>query len=340
MADLEQAVLADVMPEVRRRMTVATDGRAAKALALERQSVMEELKTSGILRTATIVNFNPVWLRTTSAMPYSIPPCNWESQPDDMKLSVEYEGQTFQGSFLTVTEPYLFPKIRGMRVDDGTGDDVGDYLVKYVLPLGIVLDFWQTYNKSADQPRPMGGILVFEGNRNLLEKVKKDKDRKIKFPVAKPLPNGDRAYISVEKDFDAALAEVFKPQRAFAGFAIRQARGYYADEGQRKDITDHGHRVWGQLALDHGWGIEVKEPWMFESITTEVLRCDSCGLPRKEKAHFCQGCNAPYDPYTSFMAGRAVPEQYLYSLKGKELADVQAEMKRRRALFADGAVKV
>lgn len=333
MADvLDPVPLTDVNPELRQRVTQASDGRAAKALRAERQSVLEELRATGVIRTATIVNFNPVWLKTTSSMPYKVPPFSYPGLPADMQITVEHGGRKFTGAYITVDQPFLYPKIRGTKRDDGTGDDVGDFMIKHVLPLGIVLDFWQHYNKSSEQPVAMGGILVFEGTRHVMEK----RPKTIKVPVAKLLPNGDRAYFTQENELDKVLESVFEEQRKYTGYMIRQARAFHADEAQRKNITDQGHRVWGQYALDKGWGMESKEEWMFDSTTTEIARCESCGLPRREtKAHFCQGCNAPYDAYGSFMAGRPVPEQYLYTLNGKQLEDVKKEMRRRKALFAD-----
>lgn len=321
-----------VNPAARQYLTRATDGRAAKALRLERESVLQELQATSAIRPVTIVNFNPVWLRTTSAIPYKVPPGNWKHQPEDMKVTVQHKGHTFVGSYMTITQPFLYPWPRGTRRDDGTGEDVLDCTIDHVLPLGIALDIWMTYNKSAELTMGMGGILIYEGDRRVMD----HQPATLKFPVAKNLANGKRAYYSVDTPYQQALDQVFEQQRRYASYAVHQARGLHADENQRKDVTEESHRVWGHYALEHGWGVEALEDWMLANPEVNVARCEYCGDPRKQtKAMFCQKCNAPYDAYVAFMAGKAVPEQYLYGLQGKQLADVQREMKRRKALFAD-----
>lgn len=335
MAEIE-AVSLNENPQVLQRATAMRDGRAMRQLREERDSQLEELRESGQLHPATIVNFNPVKIATEfGSRSYPVPKCDDPHRPSDMTIELEFGGRKYVGSYLTVRDPFLFPWIRGTKRDDGTGDDIGDHMIRYVLPIGIARSMFDDYNSSTQQLAPMGGILIYKGDRHLL---KRNPDT-IEVPEFKPLPNKQKTYLTKERSLQEVLSQIFTQQRRYFDIVVRQARGFHADENQRKDITDAVHVAWGEYGVKQGW-IPEPEDWMKQSTLIDHAKCQHCSAIRKDlSAWKCAQCGGPFDAFRSFMAGLPVDKQWLFSLPEDKIAEVKKEMKRRDALFGDDEPK-
>jgi len=320
----ESQGIAQVAPEARAAVREALLGPGMKRLQLQRQSAYLDLKNSGRLKPATVINFNPVSLLVDDGhVPWRIP-----SAMDTAKkgLAVEYGGKRYQAAVFTVREPAFVPWIRDVRPPSDEGENPSsEYDAKFILPLELMDQYRLSYNDPVGQIQ-MGGVLVFEGDVHAFTKSKT-----LHVPRFTTLPDRTRSYFSEEVDLQKELAAVLAMQKAYCQHMIQQGDEYNQDDAQRKNITPV-HRLWARFAIDMGWK-EVQPAWMNATLDSDEA-CQGCGKGKKRTdAWFCE-CGRPYNAYAAFMAGENVAESFLFALKGKELEDVLKELARREALKA------
>ena len=315
--------IAQVAPEARAAVKEALLGPGMKRLTMQRQSAYIDLKNSGRLKPATIINFNPISLKVEDGhVPWRIPGCN-----DKLKkgITIEHDGRTYQAAYFTVREPSFVPWIRDVQKPSDEGENPNaEYDAKFILPIELADQYRIQYTSPAFLP--MGGVIVLEGDIHSFTKAKT-----IRVPKSSRLPDGTRSYFSEEADLLKELSATLDMQKAFCTFMLQQGDEYNQDDLNRKNITAC-HRIWAQFALDMGWK-QVAPPWMNAQLDSEEA-CKGCGKGKsRSDAWFC-ACGRPYNPYAAFMAGENVPESYLFALKGKELEDVMKELNRREELRA------
>jgi hypothetical protein len=325
MIDPNSQGLAQVAPEARALVKEALMGPGMRRLKQQRESAYIDLKNSGRLKPATILNFNPVSLKVDDGhVPWRVP-----AAIDKLKKSItlEHGGRTYEASIFTVREPSFVPWIRDVRPPSDEGENPSsEYDPVFILPLELLDQYRIMYTEAAGQIL-MGGVIAFEGDLSTFKNVKET----IRVPQFTTLPDRKRSYFSKEVDFAEELKTTLDMQKAYCQRMIQQGDEYFQDEVQAKNITAP-HRIWAQFAMTMGWK-QVAPAWMNAQLESEES-CKGCGKGKKRTdAWFCD-CGRPYNPFAAFMAGENVPESYLFSLKGKELDKVLAELGRREELKA------
>lgn len=318
----ESAGYKEIAPEAKSAIKEALMGPGMKRLTLQRQSAYQDLKNSGRLKPATVINFNPVPLKVDDGhVPWMIPAANDTSAK---RIKIEHGGKKFVASYFTVREPSFVPWIRDVRPPSDEGENPSsEYDAKFILPLELVDQYRIMYTEPSGQSL-MGGVLVFEGDVHAFTKGKT-----IRVPKFSTLPDRTRSYFSEEVDALKALAATLDMQKAYCERSIQRGDEYFQDDEQAKNITMPMRR-WAQYALDMGWKQNAPE-WMNSKLESEES-CKGCGKGRKRNdAHFCE-CGRPYNPLAAFLDGENVPESYLFALKGKDLELAMEEMNRRESI--------
>lgn len=314
----------EIAPEAKAAVKEALMGPGMRRLTQQRQSAYLDLKNSGRLRPATVVNFNPVSLKVDDGhVPWRIPAATDASAK---RIEMQHGGKTYIASYFTVREPSFVPWIRDVRPPSDEGENPSsEFDAKFILPIEMMDQYRISYNDPAGQTL-MGGVLVFEGDINAFTKGKT-----IRVPKFSTLPDRTRSYFTVETDTLKATAATLEMQKEFCERNLQRGDEYKQDEQQAKNITTP-MRMWAQFALDMGWKQTAPE-WMNSKLESEVT-CRACGKGRKRTdAHFCD-CGRPYDPLAAFLDGENVPESYLFALKGKDLELAIEETSRREAVKA------
>lgn len=302
----------------------ATQGAAMQQLTVRRKSAYIDLKHSGQLKPATVINFNPIPLAVHDGhVRWRIP-----AATDDAKKGVKiaYGNLTYEAAYFTVREPAFVPWITDVKKPAPEDENArGVYDAKFILPIELLDQYKREYT---DPSRNMtGGVMVIEGDIHSLTKNKGT----ILIPKMVRKPDRSFSYFTEEADYKSELAACLDMQKSRCEFMIRQGDEYNQTEQERKNITPV-HRAWYGFALKMGW--KAKEcAWMSSTLEPEDT-CKGCGkgIP-PGAAWFCE-CGRPYNPFAAFMAGEPVPESYLFALTEKELGQVKVEMERRAKIRA------
>lgn len=314
------------------------NGKSQRLLALETLSLRQSLKATGIAKPASVLNFNPVALRLEGGLSEKVPSVVDPSVAPKMKHRLVYKAKEYSYTLLDIPEPKIYAWIKDVKQpeDGDPADGVGEYEPRACKQVEIAHAFFQAYNQGATDSSNMGGVLVFEGDKNLLRTTLKafseGKDPQINVPTFTSLPNRKREYYAEPKAFAPYLAEVLDKQRIYYDGQMQQAGIFNDDPEQKKNITQV-HRVWHQFGMDMGW-TDKQQPWLLTQNDPEET-CEGCGATKKRAlAYFCHACARPYDPFRCFMdnelgiesvfLNRCTPDQW------KEIRKKANDLKRLR----------
>lgn len=308
------------------------NGKQQKALALKRESLLAALRANGTAKEATVLNFNPVPLRLEGGISYKVPSVTDESVPPQARLKFKYKGKEFPCTYLTITEPFIYPIIRDVTLKQGEdpADGVGVYDVLPCRQIEIAHLFWHSNNNGDKGGSGMGGVVIFEGNRHSIKKALDGDDVQINVPTFIKLPNNQREYFTEPKSFMQVMGDQLDRARTYWLNEMQTASIYNNDEDQRKNITQV-MRIGHQWALDRGLMTKV-EPWLLSQ--SEPDETCLCGAGRKAHAkYFCHACQRPFDPFQAYMDKElGIDSVHMQRIKDEQWPIVRKEEKRRQAL--------
>jgi len=320
----ESQGLASVSEQARAAIRTVTMGAGMQRLTVQRQSAYMDLKNSGRLKAATVINFNPISLKVHDGhVPWRIPAGTDENKKG---VKVPYGKLMYEASYFTVREPAFVPWIEDVKKPAADDENAaGIYKPVFLLPIELLNQFRIEYT---DPSRNMtGGVLVIEGDIHSFTKSK----GMIRVPKTLRLPDGTISYSSEEKSLTEELAACLDMQKTRCEFMIQQGDEYNQNEQERKNITPV-HRAWYKFAMTMGW--KTKEAaWMSATMEPEET-CVGCGKGVPPTAAFFCECGRPFNPLAAFLAGENVPESYLFALQGTDLDKALGEMDRRAKIRA------
>ena len=311
------------------------DGKAMRALKIERESLVASLKATGQARPATILNFNPVALRLDGGIGFKVPSViDPVVKTEDMYIC-KYKGREYRATVLTVKEPIVFPWIKDVKKEEDV--EVGVYEPAACKQIEIVHNFLAAFTTGNPSSSGMGGVVVFQGDRQALDPGKGG-EIKLKVPTFLRLPNKRREYFTEDKDFAEVLAASLDMQRLYCNAQTQQAQTYWDQEDQRGNITPI-HRVWHQYEINMGWR-QNPAPWITLQHDHQET-CAGCGEAKKRvDAYFCHKCSRVYDPLEAYMA-REIPITHpaMERIADKDWPKVNAEEGRRLKIRAGGGTR-
>jgi len=326
--------------EVQSRFARSPSARKRQQLVLHKTQELKNLTTrhgdtwDGPCAPATVINLNPVKLTLYGQLQrLSIPPAG-----KGALVKLAFRGRTFTGSYVTITAPEVWLACMGV-----TPDPMGDtptMEAKYIPPLGLAHQFYSHYCEGAPDAQHMGGILAFEGDLHILNRPRPDgSKRSVRMPKATFSNDGtgEVMYSAEPLLLEEYLRRELAQQQAYAEAII--AEGHRYANSQSDDVRNqlsNIHILWHNFALDCGY-IQKPYPWasskLQDSPLIQAVFCPDCRAKQEDpEQYFCRNCNAPFDAYKAFMAGRQVSPDRLavYDEKSKEWADIVAEMTQRR----------
>lgn len=308
-------------------------GRQMAALGIKMESLKARLKANGTAQPATILNFNPVPLRLEGGLPYKVPSVIDPAVAEDRKLQFTYRGRPYRCSLLTIETPFLYtiPVDVFRKTGSEMADGVGVYDILACLQVESAHNFYAAYNGMTQEAANMGGVVIFEGTRNVLKEALKGNDVILKVPTFIKLPNNQREYFCEPKSFKEVLAPQLDKQRGYYETEMQTASMYNNDNEGRKNITQI-HRVWHQFGLDMGFTQKV-EPWLTSQSEPDET-CGGCGAGKKRgTAYFCHACARPYSPLEAYLAGElSIDSVHMNRIQDADWAIVRKEEARRKAL--------
>ncbi|MGA7885230.1 MAG: hypothetical protein WCA44_05760 [Acidobacteriaceae bacterium] len=316
-------------PELNGWLSRRIDGKAMRALKVEREALLMSLKATGLAQPATIINFNPVPLSLDGGIGFKVPSIVDEAVRDENRFHYKHDGRSYRASVLTIKEPRVFPQIKDVKVEEGV--ESGVYDMKACKQIEIAHCFLVAYTSGTPSSSGMGGVVVFEGDRRLLERTEK-KRIQVRVPQFVRLPNKTREYITEAADFDDLVAECLTVQKRYSNGQTQQAQNYW-DQGdeERKNITTV-HRTWHQFEMDMGYR-QTPAPWITLS-TENAKTCAGCGEPQKRvDAYFCHKCARPYEPFEAYKAGElGIEHPSLNRCDAKQWDEIRKIEAKRKAL--------
>ena len=316
-------------PELNGWLSRRIDGKGMRALKVERETLLMSLKATGLAQPATILNFNPVPLSLDGGIGFKIPSIVDESVKEENRFHCKHDNRTYRASVLTIKEPRVYPQIKDVKVEEGV--ESGVYDMKACKQIEIAHCFLVAYTAGTPSSSGMGGVVVFEGDRRLLDRTEKKKIS-VRVPNFVRLPNKTREYITEPADFDELVVEALTLQRRYCNGQTQQAQNFW-DQGdeERKNITVV-HRIWHQYEMEMGWR-QVAAPWVTMSNEATVT-CEGCGEPRKRvDAYFCFKCARPYDPFEAYKAGElGIEHPSLNRCDAKQWGEIRKLEAARKAL--------
>ena len=315
-------------PELNGWLSRRIDGKAMRALKVERDALLMSLKATGMAQPATILNFNPVPLRLDGGIDFKVPSIVDDAVQDEDRFMYKMDGRTYKASVLTIREPRVFTQIKDVKKEEDV--EVGVYDVKACKQIEIAHCFLAAYTSGTPSSSGMGGVVVFQGDRRVLERPN-TKRLEIKVPEFILLPNKTREYIAQPHDFDEIVAAALRLQKIYCNAQTQQAQSYWDQEDQRGNITTV-HRIWHQYEMDMGW-LQVAAPWVTLS-NEPTVTCEGCGEPRKRvDAYFCHKCARPYLPFEAYKAGElGIDHPSLNRCNDAEWKQIREIEKKRVAL--------
>jgi hypothetical protein len=315
---------------LREYMTNRIDGKAMRALKIERESLIASLKATGQAQPATILNFNPVALRLDGGINFKVPSIIDRVVREEDMFQCTYKGRKYRATVLTIKEPIVYPFIKDVKKEEDV--EVGIYEPRACKQIEIAHCFLTSYTVGTPQSSGMGGVVIFQGNRDALDrKDEKTGKQIVKVPSFIRLANKTREYFTEEKTLEEVITGALDMQRVYSNTQTQQAQTYWDQEDQRGNITPI-HRVWHQFEIDMGWRQEAA-PWV--TLQNEAKEtCLGCGeTKRNVAAFFCHKCNRVYDPMTAYMA-KEIPVTHpaMDRIKDADWTKVHKEEARRKAL--------
>jgi hypothetical protein len=328
--------------------------KAVKELTLRLQHETRKApdgRIIGPLQPCTIINFNPLRLVVQGQLRLTI---EKPGTTDHHQVNMPFMGRVYKGHYCYVAsamqgerkpdkEPTYYTTTTGHEQDSILPIDVPTSEARVFSPHSIACELFNQYNSPS--MKLMGGILMFDQGPHMLspDNLRKTEGR-IYVPEREKLGDSwQYSYSLRETTLEEELTRIFTTQREYMDIVLQQAHGFWSDQdpASRKMITDT-HRDWARYAKDMNYLNSLPE-WVTAKLDTatsmaDLLPCPQCGTQQPNlSTWFCRTCNAPYNAFKAFMAGKVVPQVYLELLEGEELELVQQKLAERKAKFADFA---
>jgi hypothetical protein len=358
----KESIVAELRAELKRLEGTAAGEAAMKYAgsksARKRQRILrakvEELKKSTFRRDdrwdgpcvpATVVNLNPLELKLYGELQrWTIPAAGDGKKPPEQSVKFVFKGRDFSASYMTLTEPHVWPVVTGVQNDNLAGFDATQIEARYIPPIGLAHQFFSHYVFGAHDAQSMGGVIIFEGDINTLDKARMQRSGgHIWVPKASTTLDGtgEVVYTLEKEKFSDVLEAALTMQREYAEQIIAQGHSYATSQADliRNQLTKY-HILWHNWAMDRGYKTEA-EPWASERLedspSIEAVFCPDCHQRQENpNQYFCKNCNAPFDACKAYLAGKTVSPDRLavYDADSKEFQLIVAETKRRRANIA------
>lgn len=305
-------------------------------------------RIEGPLRPCTAVNFNPLRVLIEGQMRITI---ERPGTTDHHQVNMPFMGRVFRGHYCYIAsaiqgerkpdkEPTFYTTTTGHETDQILPIDVPTSEARVFSPHSIGCELVHQYNSP--DTKLMGGLLLFDQGPHMLspDNLRKS-DGRIWVPERAQLGDSWRySYTLRETTLEDELTRIFTTQREYMDVVLQQAHGYWSeqDPSSRKMITDT-HRDWARYAKDMGYLLGELPEWVTAKLDTttamkDLVPCPQCGTQQPNASTwFCRSCNAPYDTFKAFMAGKVVPQAFLELLEGDELKQVQAKLAERANKF-------
>lgn len=327
--EIEQTSMSILSGEAQSKVKDVLLGAAMQRLTMDRRSAYLDLKQSGRLKKATVINFNPTRLGVDDGhVPWKVPGC---VDPHKKAITVEHGNKKYIGAYMTVEESSFVPWIRDVNKPADEGENPSAvYDPKFILPIELMDQYRIQYTNP--QFITMGGVVVLEGDIHAFISKTGEIAKTIRIPDFITLPDRKRSYSTKEANTAKELAACFKMQKEYCERTCQQADFFDQTEEDRKNIVGF-HRIWAQFALDMGWK-SVAPDWMNARLESEEA-CKGCGKGKKRNDAWKCDCGRFYNPLAAYLAGEDVPMAYIYALTGKDLELAKAEAARRKKIEAD-----
>lgn len=338
-------------------------GRSAKKRQQQVQNLVRRMqaetrresdgKIIGPLRPCTVVNFNPVALVVEGQLRITVPK---PGTTPHHQIRMPYRGRMVQGHYCYIAsaiageraldpvydkQPIYYTVTTGHEVDSILPIDVPTVAARVFSPHSIACELWSQYNSASH--KLMGGVLMFDQGPHTLTPASLAKnDGRIFVPERLQMEDeGLYTYQLRPALLEDELDRIFTTQREYCDVVLQQGHTLWAEQDitSRKMVTDT-HREWARFALAMGYLASLPE-WVNAKLeltdkVTELRTCSYCGTQQQNATiYFCPKCNAPYDAFKAFMAGRHVPEGYLMMLEGEELEIVLRSLQEKKSRFAN-----
>lgn len=306
---------------------------AAKVSELKAATTRDGDRWKGPCAPATLLNFNPVKLFLQGELSDQTVPAAGNGKT----VKIPYNGRTFVASYVTFSNPKIWPVIIG--TENLEGFDASSIRPDYISPVGIAYQFYSHYVTGAMDALGMGGIVIFEGDIHTLEKKKQERSGgKILVPRIDPLMSTRdmAAYASDEVLFLDALKDTLTRQKTYAEMVIAEGHGFATSQADdiRKQLTKY-HVLWHNFAMDMKYKTEP-ESWASDRLHDDpnvaAVHCPDCHTRQSSpEQFFCANCNAPFDALKAFLAGKVVSMDRLEVYEGEDWKKIVTEQSRRRA---------
>lgn len=348
--------------DVARAWGETSAGRAPGRSAKKRQQQIQQLRRrmeaetrrapdgriEGELRPCTIVNFNPVAVLLEDPMRLTIPKPGTTAHH---QVKMPYKGRIVVGHYCYIAapimsdkkpdkEPVYYSVTTGHEVDNILPIDVPTTAPRVFRPHSIACELWSQYNSPSH--KLMGGLLMFDQGPHSLAKANLDRNAgRIWVPTREQMEDeGQYVYRLRETLLDEELDRIFNTQLEYLNIVLQKAHSLWAEQDivSRKMVTDTD-REWARYAHLMGYIPSLPE-WVNSKIVigegiADLKVCSYCGKQQvNPEIYFCPGCNAPFDAFKAFMAGRHVPEGFLMMLEGDELEIVLRKLEEKKHRFS------
>lgn len=343
--NLEHAVNNELTRSGRISKVGRSAARRQKALQGLRKRLDRETRRNsdglveGPLRPCTLVNFNPIPLVAEIEGRRLTVPAPGHSQ-ERFQYKVTYGGRKYTGAYMCFQNPIMYTPVTGHEVDDVLQNvDVAKTDVKYFSPHAIGCAFWHLYNSP--HTKLVGGILLFDQEPRALSAASLERTKnRIWVPERILIEDATEfTYTLREADLEEELERIFETQLEYCNTIIQNAHTLWStNEPAQQAMITNTDRDWARFAHDMRYGLTDLPAWVTTKLRIgskgvgELRKCPYCQKQAQDPgALFCHGCNAPYDAYAAFMAGRVVPMGYLELLPDEQFEEV-AKILEQRAL--------
>lgn len=244
-------------------------------LAQQKRQLIRDLKASGRLQPATILNFNPfpLYVESGNLIPHRV-----------KSASIENPVTKY-----VITEPrfsfiYKTTELKDNRVSRK------NYQVQEILP---VIQAFEFYNAYADESRgDMGGVVVFEGTKHDITK----KDLSVNVPYLQVAEDG-LPYVSLKEVLLAqAIGDALVQQKRSIMAKVQQGLEYQDDPAQFSFIQNP-HRIAARWAFAKSW-IPALPSYVMQQ-TTVANFCPRCKEQFKVGSIMCK-CGHAFDVFEAY----------------------------------------
>lgn len=322
-------------PSLQQWLSNRVDGKAMRRLKIARESLLASIKATGQAQPATILNFNPVALRLDGGINFKVPSIIDSFVKAEDQFIFPYRGRKFRASILTIHEPILFSQITDVKKVEDV--EVGEYAMKACKQIEVAHCFLTAYTYGLESSSGMGGVVVFEGTRHVLDRDKNPAKITVKVPKFISLADRTREYFTEEANLGDLIEEAIEFQKKYATVQTQQAQSFWDNDDMRMNITDV-HRIWHQYEMDMGYRHKAA-PWI-TMMNEPMETCAGCGTQKKAvEAYFCV-CGRAYDPLKAYFAGELpISSDQMARVDANAWTKVHAEENRRKSLREGKAAK-